>query len=152
MNVLIAEDSEEKREDLVSFFSEEYPSFSLSMSSSFKETVQMVEDYSYDLLVLDMTMPTKSANTSKFQTKARTLAGRDVLSTLQFYSIDNIKCIIFSQFSEFGKKGEVETLDEIYRNLLEKHRDILLGCVKYEAAAQHWREKLKLLIKELRSC
>lgn len=152
MNVLIAEDSEEKKEDLISFFSEEYPKFKIDISASFKETVQKVEDNNYDLLILDMTMPTKSANTSKFQTKARTLAGRDVLSTLQFYSIDNIKCIVFSQFSEFGKKGEVETLDEIYHDLLGNHRDILLGCVKYEAASQHWRERLKILIREIKGC
>jgi CheY-like chemotaxis protein len=152
MKVLIAEDSEEKREDLEDFFSKEFPSYSIGNSSSFKETVQMVEDDNFDLLILDMTMPTKSANTSKFQAKARTLAGRDVLATLKFYSIENIKCIIFSQFGEFGKKGEVETLDEIYIKLSEQYPDLLLGCVKYDSAAQKWRAKLKILIKEFGNC
>jgi CheY-like chemotaxis protein len=152
MKVLIAEDSEEKREDLEDFFSIEFPYYCLGKSASFKETVQMVEDENFDLLILDMTMPTKSENTSKFQSKARTLAGRDVLSTLKFYSIKNIKCIIFSQFGEFGKKGEVETLDEIYVKLLLKYPDLLLGCVKYDSAAQGWRAKLKILIKGFESC
>ncbi len=128
MNILIADDSEEKIYELKQFFNSKNYEVSLGVSGSFKETVSKVESEQYDLVMLDMTMPTSSSKLKNKNTK-RSLAGKDVLATLNYHSISPPKCIIFSQFSEFGRHDDIVSINEIYDDLFDTYSNFLCGYV-----------------------
>ena len=144
MKILIADDSEQKIEDLVAFFHEYHlPIENIDKSYSFRETVQLLMKEKYDLVMLDMSMPTK---TNVIGSKSRSLAGRDILSTVRFNGITSTKFVIFSQFGEFGRHDEVISLQEIYQALEEEFGELLLGCLKYDSTSETWKEKLYALM------
>ncbi|PKG85105.1 hypothetical protein CXF85_05730 [Colwellia sp. 75C3] len=148
MKILIADDSEEKIDELTEFFNSKKYGVEIGVSGSFKETVSKVESETYDLVMLDMTMPTSSSKLKSKKTK-RSLAGKDVLATLNYHSISPPKCIIFSQFSEFGRHDDIMSLSEIYDDLFDTYSNFLCGYVIYDSTSDLWKDSLTKLIKEV---
>jgi CheY-like chemotaxis protein len=148
MKILIADDSEEKIGELEQYFHDKGYGIELGISRSFKETVSKAEGGQYDLVMLDMTMPTSSSKLKNKNTK-RSLAGKDVLATLNYYSISPPKCIIFSQFSEFGRHDDISSLSEIYDDLFDTYSNFLCGYVIYDSTSDLWKDSLTKLIQEV---
>jgi CheY-like chemotaxis protein len=149
VRILIADDSDLKINELKSFFhSNDFylKEFFVEVTKSFKTTVNKLIVDDFDLVLLDMTMPTTERSSSKKGVKTRTLAGKDVLTTLKYNEIKGLKCVIFSQFSEFGGKGNVVSLDDIYQVFLSSFPDLVIGCVQYNTASLLWRKELNKLI------
>jgi CheY-like chemotaxis protein len=146
MKILIADDSADKISELTQYFDSFEYDCQIDISMSFKETVSKAGDKFYDLLMLDMTMPTSSNKVRRRGTKARSLAGKDVLATLSYYCVKPPKCIIFSQFSEFGRHDDIASLDEIYHGLLKTYSEFLCGYIVYDSTSDDWKNALKKLI------
>lgn len=145
MKILIAEDSDQKIEELNQFLSSFGRSdFTISVSRSFKESIKLILSEQFDLVILDMSMPTKSGS---LNINNRSLAGRDILSTVRFNRLTQVKFVIFSQFGEFGRHDEVVSLSEIYESLIAEHGDIIIGYVKYDSSSDSWKKSLKMLLK-----
>mgnify|MGYP000368338702 CR=1 FL=1 len=130
-----------------SFFEELGCEYQIEVTCSFKETVRVLLKNEFDFVLLDMTMP-RSSNTSRTTKKKRSLAGKDVVSTLGFNNKTNIKFVIFSRFGEFGRLDEVKSLDEIYSEMVEEHEQIFLGCINYDTSDdESWKSQLLKIIK-----
>jgi len=149
MKVLIADDSDEKIKVLKLFFQEQYSINNITVCKSSNETINHLLDQKYDLVMLDMTMPVKSRGRRGVNNKKRSLAGKDVLSTLKFYKVKNSKFIIFTRFSEFGRLDEVISIGDIYNNLLQLYHDVLLGYVTYDNSSDSWKKELTKLINSI---
>lgn len=151
MKILIADDSDEKIKVLKKFFSKQYSVDDVAICKSSNEAINRLLEDQYDLVMLDMTMPVKSRGRRGVNNKKRSLAGKDVLSTLKFYKIKGSKFIIFTRFSEFGRLDEVISIGEIYENLLKLHHDVLLGYVTYDNSSDTWKKDLIKLISRIKN-
>lgn len=147
MKILIAEDSDEKIDDLISFFECSIAfNYELDICHSFKDTINKIETKKYDVVLLDMTMPTSNNGLKNKRIKNRSLAGKDVLDTLSYNEVELPQFIIFSQFGEFGRHSELVSLREIYQDLYEEYSDIVVGYVKYESNSEVWKRDLSVLL------
>lgn len=145
MKILIAEDSAQKEDDLIDYFrSLDIEQLEIHVAKSFKESIRQILSKDFNLVILDMSMPSKSGSLSF---NNRTLAGKDILSTVKFNKINTTKFIVFSQFSEFGRHDDVVSLPEIYLQLEAQFKELLLGCVKYDSSSDLWKKELSALIK-----
>ena len=57
MRLLLVEDDEDKREQLLMFFDEHF-TFSVDEVRSFQSALKAIKTICYDLIILDMTIPT----------------------------------------------------------------------------------------------
>ncbi len=146
VRILIADDSDEKIKALENFFKEQYGVHEFTICTSSNDVISKLLEEQYDLVMLDMTMPVKSRGRRGVNNKKRSLAGKDVLSTLKFYKVKNSKFIIFTRFSEFGRLDEVVSIGEIYEKLLKLHSNVLLGYVTYDNSSDSWKADLNKLI------
>lgn len=148
MKILIAEDSEQKILDLLELLNElGGSSFSITIKNSFKDTINAIINQSFDIVFLDMSLPTKS---TQRKSKKRTLAGKDILSTARFHGITSCKYIIFSQFSEFGRNDDVVSLSDIHKSLSDEYGDAVIGYVKYDSASEIWKNQISRILKDLK--
>ncbi|WP_417439896.1 response regulator [Idiomarina abyssalis] len=146
MKILIADDSSHKIEELRVFFEEEQiTSDSIDVATSFKDTIRKIIKEKFDLVILDMSMPSSEGSLG---TTSRSLAGKDVLSTVYYKRISGVNFILFSQFSEFGRHDEVVSFEEIYSSLKNQYEDILLGSVSYQESSNEWKNNLLKIIKK----
>lgn len=147
MNILIVEDSDLKIRELEDFFSKSISTkVEYEISKTFRESAIKIVDGDYGLVILDMTLPVKSGGGGK----VRALAGRDILGLIKYNDLKNIRVIIFSQFSEFGSKENVVTLNDIYEGFKDDYPDYILGCVQFSGTSDVWKKELKRMLKELK--
>lgn len=148
MKILIADDSNHKIEEVkvLLFDRLDIDPQDVFVTMSFKETIKEITRVNYDLVILDMSMPSSSGSLSR---SSRTLAGKDVLATVSYRQIIGVKFVLFSQFSEFGRHDDVVSLSDIYDSLADEYGDYLLGFVKYENSSSSWKDKLESIIKTL---
>lgn len=148
MKVLIADDSEHKIDELISVFQEiDIKKQQIEVAGSFKETIKKLMSHTFDLVILDMSMPLNKGSLGK---SSRALAGKDVLATVSYNHLKSNKFILFSQFSEFGRHDDVVTLEEIYELLKKDYESLLFGAVIYQSNSNIWKREIVSIIKSMK--
>ncbi|WP_193049677.1 response regulator [Pseudoalteromonas sp. SD03] len=150
MKILIADDSVQKVEDVKNFLLGDFglSEIDISVTTSFKDTIREITRTDYDLVILDMSMPSSSGSLSR---TSRALAGKDVLATVSYRQLKTVKFILFSQFSEFGRHDDVISLSEIYDSLSEEYSEYLIDFIKYNGSSDLWKVKLESIIRSFKN-
>ncbi|MBV5284051.1 MAG: hypothetical protein JZU53_16635 [Paludibacter sp.] len=147
MKTLLVEDDEDKREQLIAFI-EEFLSENYSEVRSFQSGLKAIKNDVFDLILLDMTMPT--FDKTPYDSGGRTLAfGGEMLLYEMLRKNIMSKVIVVTQFDIFGKGDEEITLKDLDIRLFEQFPDNYLGAIQYSITYTGWKnsllEKIKLL-------
>lgn len=146
VNILIADDNCEKAEVIASAVASEFLGCTIEHSRSFNSTMKKLKSTVFDIILLDMSMPTfddVEGNSSAI----KPLAGRDVLSKLKYRKSPQ-KVIVVTQFDVFGRMTDTVSLKDLEENLHEQFPTNFLGCVYYDPRSSSWVEQLSKFIKE----
>jgi CheY-like chemotaxis protein len=148
MKVLIVEDDQNKLRQLVNFIKEKYPNTELSEKRSYQSGLREISNVTYNLLILDMSMPTFEITPKESGGRPRAFAGKEVLSQMTRRHI-NVPVIIVTQFETFGDGENKKSLEEL-RNELEELRDPKYkGTIYYSAGQDSWKTELSSYIGKL---
>ncbi|WP_261138514.1 response regulator [Serratia quinivorans] len=149
MNILIADDSNQKQIIIREFISTEYPSAEITQTYSFSSTINKINSHEYRILLLDMTMPTYEVEEkSKPDNKMRTLAGKDVITKMA-YRKKLIPTIIVTQFDVFGRHNHLSSIKDIAEELIHTYPDIVKGYVLFDLQSESWKKDLKVHIEKI---
>jgi CheY-like chemotaxis protein len=141
MEILLVEDDEDKREQLVNFIKLKIPC-ELTEARSFQSGQKCIKNYSYDLIILDMTMPTFDINPPKEGGgRSQSFGGEMLLAEMVRREIKT-KVIVVTQFDIFGKGDEEITLKDLDKRLHIQFPDNYLGAVPYGISYTSWEEVL----------
>lgn len=145
MNILIIEDNEFKRKKLYDFLINlEYIS-NIDTAFSYSSGLRKCLNNDYDLLILDMSMPTYDKNSTETGGRFRTYGGREIVRQLQRKK--KIKSfIIVSQYPKFSENDETLSLEEIGNSLSETLSEEYIGLVFYDTSSAVWKAELEKLI------
>lgn len=143
MNFLIADDREEKQEALSLFMKEIYSSCNIVQTYAYNTTFEQIRKNKFDLIFLDMTMPSFDAKSGKKEhdRSLRTLAGRDIIIKMAYRKI-KIPTLIVTQFEVFGRHNQITPIEEITNELMEQYPDIVYGCVLFDFQSDSWKSQL----------
>jgi CheY-like chemotaxis protein len=143
MNILLVEDDENKRLRL------------LNMLQSFGSVVECAGSYQgglksllqrrYDVVVLDMTLPTFDIDEDDDGGRPQALGGRELLRQMKRRRM-KAPVVVVTQFDQFGEHRDALTRQQLHSELQTQHGDIYVGLVFYDSTTEGWKEQLSALL------
>lgn len=109
--------------------------------TSFHSGLKELESNSYDLVLLDMSMPAYDITGHENGGRPLPLAGRDILYKL-WRKKNKCKAIVITQYEDFGGTSLI-SLDE---DLKKSFPEIYLGAVYYNTMQEGWKNDLRDLL------
>lgn len=148
MRILIVEDDENKRAQLLLFLNDLLPGDIITTERSLNGGVRRVRRESFDLIILDMTLPTYDASPDEPADDTHIFGGRELLSQMERFDIVT-PVVVFTQFELFGKPPGEMRIEDLDRELREEFAESYKGTVYYHASIDSWKNQLKALLKQL---
>lgn len=147
MRILFIEDDENKIERVSGFVLKNFPESELEIQKSFQTGVRAALSSNWDLLLLDMTLPTYDVDLEQSGGyKTLHFGGKMILSELACEE-KSIPAIIVTQFDQFDDEGSVQSLGELDLELIQEFGSYM-GSVFYSASESAWEDELKLKIEK----
>jgi len=140
MNILLVEDDEDKREQL-ELFIRDWLKSEFSEVRSFQSALRAIKDKYFDLILLDMTMPTFDISPTDSGGRSQPFGGEMLLEEMLRKNISS-KVIVVTQFDIFGKGEEEITLKDLNLKLSTLFTENYLGAIQYSINYTGWKEKL----------
>ncbi|TCI04924.1 response regulator [Corallincola luteus] len=141
LNFLIADDNYEKRQDLSDLVSENFVECNIDFSESFNSTSKMLREQTYDLVLLDMSMPSFDPRDGKSKSPVKALAGKDLMLKMRYRGI-SFPVIVVTQFDIFGRHSDAVGIDKLVDDLRDDFPDNFIGCVFYNTQSKSWKQEL----------
>jgi CheY-like chemotaxis protein len=146
MLVLIVEDDDNKRRQLVTCIAETAADAEIMEARSFHGGLRALITDSVDLLILDMTIPTFDVGADEDGGRPHAFGGRELLRQMDARGM-SVPTIVVTQYERFtGPEGK--TLDELDAELTVDHPLSYRGVIFYDAASAKWRAELATKLKE----
>lgn len=146
--ILVIEDDNFKAEDLRREILNECE---VSIVGSVRDAVVTVLNQSFDIVVLDMALPTFTANAASASGTAQPQGGVEVLRALKSVSAGT-PVIIVSQYPDLEVDGEFHSLEQSPGVLSARYGIRVVGAVVYDFQDRTWagafRELLRPLVDE----
>ena len=140
MKILLVEDDEDKMNDLVAFIQEKLTE-NFTIARSFQSGKKALKEINYDLVLLDMTIPTFDITPKEDGGRSQPFGGRMLLSEMIRHRIQT-KVIVVTQFDVFGKGRDEITLKELHQVLLDQFPTIYFGAVHFSVSVTGWKDEL----------
>lgn len=147
MKVLLVEDDEPKRRQIVDLFSNAID-VSLTCAVSLNEAVKKVDSESFDKIILDMSLPTlNSGNRANASGQQQDLGGKQFLEYLWELSI-HTEVFLVTQLKSFqGEDGKLISLQQLDRMLSGEFPSIYHGYAYFHHSTDDWAQKVRDFIK-----
>ncbi len=144
--LLLIEDDEYKATQIRNFLAKQ--GYELDLRMAFQSGMRAVMQGSYDLLLLDMSIPTFDPAGVNRGSRHRPFGGKDVLRELKRRELD-IPVVVVTQYSVFGEGRENITLEELNGSLRDEFDGIYRGLVYFDASSLDWTLKLTEMLRGL---
>lgn len=141
-NILIIEDDNHKIDDLSDFISSLGSGYTYSIQRSVREAVMEVMRNDFDLIILDMALPTFNQADKSSGGMSQPQGGLEVIRTLKSMR-KKTKVVIFTQYPDIEIDGEFHSIDESIKFLSERYKCDVVGAIHYQYENLNWKEKLQ---------
>lgn len=141
MRVLLVEDDEHKRKDVSDVLRAFEEIIHLDQAFSVASGVQMAVANSYDLILLDMTIPNFDQEDGAEGGQSFKNGGELIVRELIDEGID-FMCAVITQYETFNN----ETIDEISKRISDMCVEKYFGFVKYSTMNEDWKKKLNKIM------
>lgn len=140
MEILLVEDDEDKREQLILFVNENKLG-RLTEVRSFQSGLAKIKTHIYDLILLDMSMPTFDISANESGGRSQPFGGELLLFEMQRRGIVS-KVIVVSQFELFGDGEDKISIEDLNNRLLDSFSENYIGIVQYSISYTSWKNKI----------
>lgn len=142
LKVLIVEDSEHKRERIVNFLRERIVDLKLSVAHSFNSACKRIDDFEFDLAIMDMSIPTYDKSTTESGGRFRVFGGHELARKIVRKSI-GCRIVFITQFDSFSTKSDAHTLESLDKLLEKDCGKSYAGLIHYDSSKSSWKDELE---------
>jgi CheY-like chemotaxis protein len=148
MRLLLVEDEGPKFNKILACLCEAFPGVTVDAARSVRSALTKLDDSVYDVVILDMSLPTFDISEDEHGGRPQGFGGVEVMRDMTNYEIRTPVIVVtayeyFSEDSEVGNvHGKEATLAELTDSLLEEFSDIFCELVKYDTFSDEWRDHL----------
>src|SRR5437762_9859016 len=103
MKILLVEDEETKRRQVMDLISQKFSEFGIDEAKSLNSGLRKIAGGAYDLVILDMTMPTFDITLDEDGGRPQAYGGRELLRHMAQRGIKT-PVVLLTQFDRFGKE------------------------------------------------
>ncbi|GAB7023581.1 response regulator [Salidesulfovibrio brasiliensis] len=147
MNILLIEDDEIKSHNINKFLNSIYNDIAIHTRGSVKSGLEFLKTTNFDLLLLDMTLPTFDISSTEDGGRPQPYGGREILRQMERLDLMT-PAIVITGFDKFGEGQDSLSLDELNLQLSQEHRNYK-GAVYYSSFDDSWMSSLELIINKL---
>tara|TARA_R110000737_G_scaffold343453_1_gene369432 strand:- start:3293 stop:3730 length:438 start_codon:yes stop_codon:yes gene_type:complete len=137
MKVLIIEDDDYKAQNLVAFTEKKFPRVYIDVAVSLIEAIDAIDDKVYDLILVDMAIPSHTAVQGEGAPISFLTGGIDVLLELSEMERDDV-CIVITQHPSIEISGEHYSLEDATRCFKELLGCNVKACIYYVQDEEKW--------------
>ncbi|MDW3713384.1 response regulator [Pseudomonas sp. 2023EL-01195] len=146
MDILVIEDNPLKREKIVEYLNQK-SGLNIQEAASYNSGLTLAQERKFDLLILDMSMPTFDRSDSTHGGRFRAVAGKEIVARLK-RSNKLVPFVVLTGFTDFRTDTQNISLEEI-DSILAGLGEIYKGCVFFDSTNSVWKEKLSLVLETL---
>lgn len=156
MKVLLIEDEEPKCNKIKTCLSEVFPEGIVDWARSVRSALAMLDKSQYDLIILDMSLPTFDITEDEHGGRPQGFGGVEVMRDMSNCEICTPVVVVtayeyFSSDSESGDiHGKEATLAELRNSLLEEFPEIFCDLIKYDTFSDEWRGSMIATVKKIK--
>ena len=141
MKIIIVEDNAIKRNKIVSFIKLNYNGFIIDEAFSYSSSIELIKKNDYDLLFLDMSIPTYDIKDKESGGRFRAFGGKDILKYLKRKK-KLLPFIIITQYTTFSELRGTKTLEQITNEICKSFSPYYLKTIFYDTASILWKDEL----------
>lgn len=149
MKILFIEDHPLKQAQINKYILEEFSDFQIETRNSYISGLkELIRNYNtYDVLLLDISMPNYDISSEDSGGDWMPLAGKKILKEMYLRDIPT-KAIVITMHGSFDDGTRITELDS---ELQTEFPDNYIGYVYYSQLNEDWKEKLCQLLKDLQN-
>lgn len=147
-SVLIVEDDDTKRRRISAVLERQLPNAVVTTRRSYQGAVAALDEHPFDLVVLDMTLPTFDREVGESGGRPRVFGGRDLLGEI---SSKELTCavLVVTQYERFSDSNESKTLSQLRTELSQAFPRQFKGAIYYSSMQSDWERRLAKRIDSL---
>jgi CheY-like chemotaxis protein len=146
--ILFIEDNLIKLEAVLNVLNSNIPNAVIITKDSFRSGLKELMDNSFDILLLDMSLPTWDREGVKKQEGFERFGGETIMREMKRKS-KLTPTVVITMFSEFGIGKSFIDLVDLDRHLKSEFKEFYKGFVKYSSSERKWEDELKTVLGDL---
>lgn len=146
MKLLLVEDDPNKSATIQRFVLARIPDALIVWRQSYQSGLKAALAENFDLLLLDMSLPTYDIQGAEEGNRTRAFGGRDVLDALKRRR-KPLRVAVVTQFETFGEGHDAMTLQQLNAQLRTEYPDNYVGTVFYQPSETSWQEDIAALLR-----
>ncbi|MBI5270046.1 MAG: response regulator [Burkholderiales bacterium] len=143
--LLLIEDSPHKRAKVVEHIKALYPQIHIREAGSFASGCRAVDACEYDVLLIDMSLPTYDKSPAAAAGKFRPFGGREIARKIVRRGL-RTPLIFITQFESFSDRGNSFSFDTLMEKLREECGAAFVGMLFYDSSKTSWKDELGELL------
>lgn len=149
MRMLMVEDEVPKQRHIASFLDEFVQNLDLYVARSVNSAVEILEAQSFDLMLLDMSLPTFDQDNDESGGRPQGFGGIEVAREMQMSGI-KCKVIVITGYEVFPKgDGGQLNIGQLKTDLENEFEGLVVGVLHYNSAVDEWKSSLLGIFKEV---
>jgi CheY-like chemotaxis protein len=148
VKVLVVEDDEDKRRQIGELLRDHFQQIEIKEAKSQQSGLKSILEGAFDLIILDMTMPTFDITAREDGGRPQAYGGRELLRHMKRRSI-RAPAVVLTQFDRFGEGADLLTLRELDEELRREHPGNYAGAVHFSVTDEEWKGDLLRVISEI---
>jgi CheY-like chemotaxis protein len=146
MRVLIVDDDDNKRRQLCRAVNDTVATPEITEGRSYQGALRARIAGNFELILLDMTMPTFDVASDDDGGRTQAYAGRELLRQMDARGV-RTPTIVVTQYEQFGGEAGL-TLSELNTQLATLHPEVYVGSIFFDITTAKWRRELDALIRK----
>lgn len=148
LKVLLVEDDNFKSEEIQSLLLQLEPRVHIRIARSVSSAVGAIQQTVFDLVVLDMALPSHTPTAGTGAPLSLLTGGLEVIFELQSLERKD-PCLIITQYPEIEICGDFFPVQVAAQAIEENYGTAVLGCLEYSEAGSEWRSDFTAYYKKL---
>lgn len=143
--LLLVEDNLHKRDRVIGFLEDAISDMEIIEAHSFTSAWQLLESQIFDVVLMDMSLPTQDKTAKESGGSFRTFGGRELARKMHRRGM-HPKLIFLTQYDAFSDRDASHTIESLNHMLRKELADNYLGIVHYDSSKSAWKEEIERLI------
>lgn len=149
MKVLIVEDEDPKLRHLTEFLGETYPLADFEIARSANSALEAIEDHEFDLILLDMSIPTFDIGEGEGGGRPQGFGGTDILRFVKVEDL-SVNVVVVTGYDAFEKKGgERMGIDDLKESLTAEFPRNFIDIIYFNTTYDGWKMSLVGIVEKL---
>lgn len=146
--ILLIEDNPHKQSRILEFLRGFDEKLQIHTALSFTSGCKIAESETFDLVILDISLPTYDRSPSDSGGRFRILGGREIARKLARKGTTP-QMFFLSQYSSFSDKGISYTFESLSAELAMECGSAFRGMIFFETTSSRWKQALEKVLRNI---